>query len=84
MTRAFDAPRALVFDAFTKPELIRRWMLGPDGWSMPVCEVDLRVGGPAPDRIAFPTFLERPHGPPTTASLPRAPARSRRAWVTRA
>src|SRR5262249_15954831 len=35
----------LVFDALTKPELIRRWLLGPDGWSMPVCEVDLRVGG---------------------------------------
>ena len=45
MTRAFDAPRALVFDAFTKPDLIRRWLLGPDGWTMPVCEVDLRVGG---------------------------------------
>lgn len=45
MTRAFNAPRHLVFDAFTKPELIRRWLLGPDGWSMPVCEVDLRVGG---------------------------------------
>ena len=45
MTRDFDAPRQLVFDAFTKPELIKRWLLGPDGWSMPVCEVDLRVGG---------------------------------------
>ena len=45
MTRAFNAPRDLVFDAFTKPELIKRWLLGPDGWSMPVCEVDLRVGG---------------------------------------
>lgn len=45
MTRAFDAPRAAVFDAFTKPELIRRWLLGPEGWSMPVCEVDLRVDG---------------------------------------
>jgi uncharacterized protein YndB with AHSA1/START domain len=45
MTREFDAPRHLVFDAFTKPELIRRWLLGPDGWSMPVCEIDLRVGG---------------------------------------
>ena len=45
MTRAFDAPRDLVFDAFTKPDLIRRWLLGPDGWSMPVCEVDLRQGG---------------------------------------
>jgi uncharacterized protein YndB with AHSA1/START domain len=45
MTREFDAPRALVFDAFTKPELVRRWLLGPDGWAMPVCEVDLRAGG---------------------------------------
>ncbi len=45
MTRMFDAPRRLVWDAHTKPELIRRWLLGPPGWSMPVCEVDLRVGG---------------------------------------
>ncbi len=45
MTRVLDAPRKLVFDAFTKPELVRRWLLGPPGWSMPVCEIDLRVGG---------------------------------------
>ena len=45
MTREFDAPRKLVFEAFTKPELIRQWLLGPPGWSMPVCEVDLKVGG---------------------------------------
>ena len=45
MTRVFTAPRRLVFDAFTKPELVKRWLLGPDGWSMPVCEIDLRVGG---------------------------------------
>ena len=45
MTRVFDAPRRLVYDAFTKPELVRRWLLGPDGWTMPVCEIDLRVGG---------------------------------------
>src|SRR5712671_1099031 len=44
-TRSFDAPRQLVFDAHTKPELVRRWLLGPPGWSMPVCEIDLRVGG---------------------------------------
>lgn len=43
--RDFNAPRQLVFDAFTRPELIRRWLLGPDGWSMPVCEVDLKIGG---------------------------------------
>jgi len=45
MTRVFHAPRPLVFDAHTKPELVRRWLLGPPGWSMPVCEIDLRVGG---------------------------------------
>jgi uncharacterized protein YndB with AHSA1/START domain len=45
MTRTFHAPRKLVFQAFTKPEFARRWMLGPDGWSMPICEMDLRVGG---------------------------------------
>jgi uncharacterized protein YndB with AHSA1/START domain len=45
MTRDFDASRRLVFDAFTKPELVKQWLLGPDGWSMPVCEIDLRVGG---------------------------------------
>jgi uncharacterized protein YndB with AHSA1/START domain len=45
MTRVFDAPRALVFKAFTTPELVKQWLLGPPGWSMPVCEIDLRVGG---------------------------------------
>src|SRR5713101_4942423 len=45
MTRSFDAPLKLVFDAHTKPALVRRWMLGPPGWTMPVCEIDLRVGG---------------------------------------
>ncbi len=45
MTRVLNAPRRLVFDSFTKPELVRRWLLGPPGWSMPVCEIDLRVGG---------------------------------------
>ena len=45
MTRVFDAPRALVFDAFTKPELVRRWLTGPDGWAFAVCDIDLRAGG---------------------------------------
>jgi len=45
MTRVFDAPRTLVFDAHTKPELVKQWLLGPPGWSMPVCEMDVRVGG---------------------------------------
>ncbi len=45
MTRVFDAPRRLVFDAHTKPELIKRWLGAFGGWSLAVCEVDLRVGG---------------------------------------
>lgn len=45
MTRVVDAPRNLVFDAFTKPDLLRKWLLGPPGWQMVVCDVDLRVGG---------------------------------------
>lgn len=45
VVRDFRAPRATVFDAWTKPELITRWLLGPPGWTMPVCEMDLRVGG---------------------------------------
>ncbi|MBL8174764.1 MAG: SRPBCC family protein [Bryobacterales bacterium] len=43
--RDFDATPSLVFDAFTKPELVRRWLLGPPGWTMPVCDIDLRPGG---------------------------------------
>jgi len=43
--RVFDAPRRLVFDAHTRPELLKRWLFGPDGWSLAVCEIDLRVGG---------------------------------------
>jgi uncharacterized protein YndB with AHSA1/START domain len=45
VTRDFNAPRRGVFDAFTKPELVRRWLLGPAGWTMPLCEIDLKVGG---------------------------------------
>ncbi len=45
LTRVFDAPRSLVFDCYTKPELVRRWLLGPPGWTFAVCEIDLRVGG---------------------------------------
>src|SRR3989442_94476 len=45
MTRVFDAPRRLVFDALTKPELLNRWFFGPPGWSLVVCEIDLKVGG---------------------------------------
>jgi uncharacterized protein YndB with AHSA1/START domain len=44
-TRTFAAPRERVFRAFTEPEHVQRWLLGPEGWTMPVCEMDLRVGG---------------------------------------
>lgn len=55
MTRVFDAPRRLVFDAFTKPELLKRWF-GPRGWSLVVCEIDFKVGG------AFRFVLRGPNG----------------------
>jgi uncharacterized protein YndB with AHSA1/START domain len=45
LTRVFDAPRKLVFDAYTKPELLTRWMGVMPGWSWAICEIDLRVGG---------------------------------------
>lgn len=45
VVREFNAPRELVFDAFTKPELIKRWLTGPPGWSMVTCDIDLTVGG---------------------------------------
>ena len=45
MTRVFEAPRSLVFDAWTKPELLKRWLGVRNGWTFEVCEVDLRVGG---------------------------------------
>jgi uncharacterized protein YndB with AHSA1/START domain len=44
-TRVFDAPRALVWDVFTSPDHLPHWMVGGEGWAMPVCEVDLRPGG---------------------------------------
>ncbi len=44
MTRVFNAPRHLVFDALTKPELLKRWFFGPPGWSLVVCEVALQAG----------------------------------------
>jgi uncharacterized protein YndB with AHSA1/START domain len=46
MTRLFNAPRRLVFEAMTRPEHVRQWWgrLG-EGYSVPVCEIDLRVGG---------------------------------------
>jgi uncharacterized protein YndB with AHSA1/START domain len=45
MTRVFDAPRELVFDALTRPELVRRWLGALEGWTFEVCEIDARTGG---------------------------------------
>lgn len=45
VVRVFEAPRRRVFDCYTKPELVRLWMSGPEGWTFTVCEIDLRVGG---------------------------------------
>lgn len=43
--RVFDAPRDLIWEAHTNPKHVSQWMLGPDGWTMPVCEMDVRPGG---------------------------------------
>jgi uncharacterized protein YndB with AHSA1/START domain len=45
LTRVFDAPRRLVWEVSTKPEHLTKWMLGPEGWTMPICESDFREGG---------------------------------------
>ena len=45
MKRVVDAPRRLVFEAWTNPKYVPHWLLGPEGWTMPVCEIDLRPGG---------------------------------------
>jgi uncharacterized protein YndB with AHSA1/START domain len=45
LSRVFDAPRHLVFETMTKPEYVRRWWCCMDGYTMPVCEIDFRVGG---------------------------------------
>ena len=45
MSREFDAPRELLWDAYTNPALVSRWLLGPDGWTFRQCDMDVRVGG---------------------------------------
>ncbi|MBC7790858.1 MAG: SRPBCC family protein [Anaerolineae bacterium] len=44
-TRVVDASRSMVWDMWTKPEHVPHWMTGPQGWTMPVCDIDLRPGG---------------------------------------
>ena len=45
VTRLVNAPRRLVFAAWTEPRHLQRWLTGPEGWTMPICEIDLRPGG---------------------------------------
>ena len=45
ITRIVDSPRTLVWEVWTDPEHVRNWLLGREGWTMPVCEIDLRPGG---------------------------------------
>ncbi|MCY6383487.1 SRPBCC family protein [Hoeflea prorocentri] len=45
IVRSFDAPRPLVWRAHTEPALVKRWLTGPSGHTMPECEIDLRIGG---------------------------------------
>jgi uncharacterized protein YndB with AHSA1/START domain len=60
-TRVLNAPRKTVWDAWTKPELLKRWLHGPDDWTLAVCDVDVRAGGalrwewrgPKGERMAF-------------------------------
>lgn len=56
LTRVFNAPRQLVYDAFSKPEIMKRWF-GPRGWSLVTCDVDHRVGG------GFRFVMRGPDGP---------------------
>lgn len=46
-TRVFGASRERVFDAWTRPDLLKRWLYGPEEWPLAVCQIDLRVGGAA-------------------------------------
>lgn len=43
--RVFEAPVAFVWRAFTEPEIVQQWLTGPPGHTMPICEMDLKVGG---------------------------------------
>ena len=79
MTRVFDAPRSLVFDAWTKPERLKRWLGVRGGWTFAVCEVDLRVGGsyrfvwrgPTGAEMGMGGSIERSSGP-SGSSPPRS------------
>ena len=67
--RAFDAPAEAVFDAWTSPEVMRRWFHCAPDWETPEAEVDLRVGGKV--RVV----MRSPTGPRS------APAANTRSWT---
>ena len=71
VVREFDAPAQLIWDAHTKPELIKRWLVGSEGWTMPYCMVDLRVGG-AQTHVPF--FKATPPSVNPPSVLASAPA----------
>jgi uncharacterized protein YndB with AHSA1/START domain len=62
--RSFQSPRSLVWRAFSEPELVKQWLTGPEGHTMPECEIDFRVGGrwryvwliPVDRMVAYGTF----------------------------
>jgi uncharacterized protein YndB with AHSA1/START domain len=58
IVRTFDAPVELAWRTHTEPELVKQWMTGPPDHSLPVCEIDLRVGGKARDAAMQPGFQE--------------------------
>jgi uncharacterized protein YndB with AHSA1/START domain len=69
VTRRFSASPEAVYRAHTEPKLIQKWMLGPDGWTMPVCVCEARPGGKilysigpqsTPDSANWRTELNRP------------------------
>lgn len=62
VTREFDAPRDLVWDCWTVPALIRRWLAGPPGWEMITCEFEGRVGGKWRFVSKGPDGMEMGHG----------------------
>ena len=83
ITREFNAPRELVWDAMSRPELLRRWLLGPPGWEMTVCEEDARVGGTfrwawsGPDGAVDVDVRRLPGGRPARAVRPHRGVRHR-------
>src|SRR5262249_27510894 len=71
MTRCFDAPRELVFEAWTTPVLVKQWLLGPPGWSMPVCESNYASGAATVSSGGATTMAAKWQWAAATARLPR-------------